>query len=183
MTGHSSDGLSPYHAERRRAPRFSCGGLAKIICLPSDGLYLPGKVRDLSLNGCGIDTGRPIECGCRAEMLLQVDSASIRVVGKVKGLRSDGAIGLEFLRLSAGGQAALVELIRELARQQALANTLRTARQEPADWSEARARLLRASLPVFGGIACSMAESGSKPEYDDSALNGNVKIRPVDLFF
>jgi hypothetical protein len=34
--------------ERLRTPGFPCVDEAKIICLPSEGLVLPGRLRDLS---------------------------------------------------------------------------------------------------------------------------------------
>ena len=127
--------------DRRRSPRFSCGGLAKIICLPSDGIYLAGRVRDLSSNGCGIETVTPLECGARAEILVQVSDASFRAIGQVKAVRRSGGIGMEFLQLSAGGHDMLVELLRELAKRRAIATTVRAARREPGpeQWDEVRA--------------------------------------------
>jgi hypothetical protein len=100
--------------DRRRSPRFICGGLAKILCLPSDGIYLAGKVRDLSMNGCGIETVSPLECGARAEILLQVSDTSFRAIGQVKAVRGPGGIGMEFIQLSSGGHD----------RQQAITTTL-----------------------------------------------------------
>ena len=58
--------------ERRRAPRFNCGGYVEINWLPSNGIYVPGKVRDLSLHGCCIDTKALIECGMLAEIVVRV---------------------------------------------------------------------------------------------------------------
>jgi hypothetical protein len=92
--------------ERRRTPRFNCGGHAKISFLPSDGIFLPGKIRDLSLGGCCLDTNLPIEFGSRAEVLVRVNAASFRAVGIVKALRSDSVAGIEFVRLSTGGIAS-----------------------------------------------------------------------------
>ena len=169
--------------DRRRSPRFSCGGLAKIVCLPSDGVYLAGKVRDLSLNGCGIETVSPFECGARAEILVQVSDVSFRAIGQVKAVRGPGGIGMEFIQISAGGQDMLAELLRELARQQATATTLRAARREsdPAQWKEARAALLKESRPMFGGA--SQVSEVSPLVVDRSALNPEEsKVIPLDFF-
>lgn len=117
--------------ERRRNPRFSCGGLAKIICLPSDGIFLPGQIRDLSLGGCSVRTPRPIAHGAVAEILVRIQGSSFRALGQVKAVRGPAGIGMQFLQLSSGGRDMLVELIRELARQQAIANIVRASRQEP----------------------------------------------------
>jgi hypothetical protein len=45
--------------------RFRCGGVATISLLPSSGLFLSGKILDLNLGGCCVDTPVPIECGAR----------------------------------------------------------------------------------------------------------------------
>lgn len=72
--------------DRPRNPRFSCGGVAKISLLPSNGLFLSGKILDLSLGGCCVDTPVPIECGARAEIVVHVNSSSFRAVGEVRGI-------------------------------------------------------------------------------------------------
>ena len=71
---------------RPRNPRFRCGGVAKISLLPSNGLFLSGKILDLSLGGCCVDTPVPIECGARAEIVVHVNSSSFRAVGEVRGI-------------------------------------------------------------------------------------------------
>jgi hypothetical protein len=103
---------------RPRSPRFSCGGVAKISLLPSNGIFVPGKIRDLSLGGCCVDTPMPIECGARAEILVHVNSASFRAVGEVRGIRGNSEAGIEFVYLSRGGKDLLADLIAELARLQ-----------------------------------------------------------------
>jgi hypothetical protein len=116
--------------ERRRTPRFNCGGHAKISFLPSDGIFLPGKIRDLSLGGCCLDTNLPIEFGSRAEVLVRVNAASFRAVGIVKALRSDSVAGIEFVRLSTGGKELLADLVSELARLRAVIDNLMSARRD-----------------------------------------------------
>jgi len=119
------------HAEeRRRSPRFVCGGHAKITCLPSDGIILPGTIRDLSLGGCRVDTALPICCGERAEIVLRVNTASFRVLGEVKAIRDRSGAGIEFVRLSARGKEMLGELLQELARSQAVINKFKSAQRD-----------------------------------------------------
>jgi hypothetical protein len=168
--------------DRRRSPRFSCGGLARILCLPSDGIYLAGRVRDLSLNGCGIENISTLECGARAEILVRVSDASFRAIGQVKAGRGAGGIGMEFIQLSAGGQDKLMELLCELARQQAIATTLRAARREPGPEQvyEVRAAL-KESRPMLGRI---VASEVSPLVVDRSALifDEESKVIPLDVF-
>lgn len=172
-----------YKTERRRSPRFSSAGLAKIICLPSEGVEVAGRLRDLSLNGCGIETDSPLECGVRTEILVQASTASFRAIGEVKAVRVPGGIGLEFLHLSCRGRDMLAELLRELARKHAIASTLRASRQEPEQWDVARSKLLRASLPVFGRIMASQTKDSAP--LDDTGLirEEELSVVPIDLFF
>jgi hypothetical protein len=116
--------------DRRRSPRFSCGGQAKIVRLPSDGIFLPGKIIDLSLGGCYVDTTLPIDCGVRAEIMVHVNAASFRAIGEVKAIRGRSGASMEFVHLSAGGKDMLADLIDELAKLQAAMNKLKSARRE-----------------------------------------------------
>src|SRR5579863_10536039 len=88
--------------DRRRSPRFNCGGYAKISRLPSNGIFLAGSIRDLSLGGCHLDTALPIDCGERAEIVVCVNATSFRAVGEVKAIRDRSGAGIEFVHLSAG---------------------------------------------------------------------------------
>jgi hypothetical protein len=116
--------------DRRRSPRFSCGGYAQINCLPSNGVILLGTIRDLSLHGCRVDTSLPIECGVRAEIVVRVNAASFRAVGEVRAIRGHSSAGWEFVQLSAGGREMLGGLVTDLARLQAVMNNLKSARRE-----------------------------------------------------
>jgi len=82
---------------RPRNPRFSCGGLAKISLLPSNGIFLSAKIRNLSLGGCCVDTSVPIECGARAEIVVHVNSSSFRAVGEVRGIHGNSEAGIQFI--------------------------------------------------------------------------------------
>ena len=149
--------------DRRRSPRFSCSGPARIISLPSEGVLVSGRLRDLSLNGCGIETDSPLECGARAEILVRVNASSFRAVGQVRAIRVPFRIGLEFIRLSAGGQGILAELIRELARQQAIASVLRAARREMDAELLSPQRALLNSLPLVGRMVSAKNDDESLP--------------------
>lgn len=116
--------------DRRHSPRFKCGGEAKISRLPSDGIFVPGKIFDLSLGGCCIDTTLPIDFGVRTEIIVRVNAASFRAVGEVRAMRSRFGAGIEFVHLSAGGKHTLADLVTELARLQAVMNKLKAARRE-----------------------------------------------------
>ncbi len=117
--------------ERRRSRRFLCAGEVKISRLPSDGVFLPGKILDLSLHGCRVDAGQAIVDGSRAEIVLHINAASFRAMGEVRAIRDGSGTGIEFVQLSAGGKNMLADLIQELASLQAAMNKLRVLRREP----------------------------------------------------
>jgi len=167
--------------DRRRSPRVSCGGVAKIISLPSNGLTVPGKVLNLSLGGCGIETDFPLKSGTRAEILLNVNGSSFRAACQVRALRAPHGIGLEFLHMSALGQDMLKELIRELARQRAIASTLRMGRRtpDPKQWNVRRTELSIANLPIIGSAADSQDSEGNSLLVDRVSL---ILDRELDLF-
>jgi len=148
--------------ERRRTPRFPCAGEAKIIRLPSEGLIVPGRLRDLSLGGCCLETPARIDSGARAEIVLRVNSAIFRAISQVRAIRGRFALGLEFLRLSLAGREELRETIDRLARLHVHLNRMTTARLEEQrefllremEREELRRHLARFPLP---GIAPSEA--------------------------
>jgi hypothetical protein len=120
MSQHPTGG-----GDRRRSPRFSCGGQAQVSRLPSDGIFLPAKIRDLSVGGCGIDFSHPIDCGGRTEIVVRVNAASFRVVGEVKAMRGQSGACVEFLQVSRSGKDKLEELLAELEQMQKLEHKLK----------------------------------------------------------
>ncbi len=118
----------PGKEERRRCPRFSCAGVAHINRLPSNGILIPGRMRDLSLGGCCIDTSQPIDSGDRAELIVRVNAASFRVLGEVRAIRGASCAGMEFVQLSAGGRQMLSELCTDLAKLESVMNALKAMR-------------------------------------------------------
>jgi len=144
----------PQGLDRRQSPRVRCGGLANIVTLPSEGLSVPGKVLNLSFGGCGIETDFPPPAGTRVEIMLRVNAASIRVLGEVRVQRGPHVVGVEFLLLSACGKSLLEDLIRELARQQAIANVLKGARGQ-SDYEaihKKRSTILNGDYRIAGSV-------------------------------
>ena len=153
--------------ERRRSSRFSCGGQAKITWLPSNGIFVPGSIRDLSLHGCRIEIPHPIDRGVRAEIVVHVNAASFRAVGEVRAIRGHSGAGIEFVHLSAGGKDLLSDMIAQLAKLHAVMNKIKSARRETDAESFQRqlengkrqAIMLSKDFPVLGAI-----RSAEKPE-------------------
>ena len=163
-------------ADRRRSPRFACGGHAHINCLPSNGVILPGQVRDLSLGGCHSDTLLPVDCGLRAEIVVRVNAASFRALGEVKAVRGTSGAGLEFVQLSTGGKDMLADLINDLARLQATMNRLKLNRRDSGAES-LREQLKRGKLQA---LLSGQFPSLASPRLIDGGGEGNDDIQRRD---
>jgi PilZ domain-containing protein len=183
----------PAGDDRRLRPRFTCGGLARIHLLSSDGLVVPGKIRNLGLGGCCVDTAVPMDCGTRAEIIARVKAASFRAMGEVRAIRGDSSVCVEFVHMSTGGKGLLEDLIADLARLQAFMNQLKSARRE-MDAETFRKELARGRLraerlserfPILGTIL--HAESVERnSEAAPAGKDRSAEIQPlvirVDLF-
>ena len=178
-------------SERRRSPRFICGGRAQITCLPSDGIVLPGRLRNLGMGGCYIETASSLQLGARTEVLVQVNTLCFRAMSLVRAVRASSGVGIEFIRLSAGGHSTLAELIVDLERLQALLNATTITQKEFAENSsglwltplEHRA-LLTDRLPVRGTILPPQSPREVSPVMNRcrSILEVHPASNVVDLF-
>ncbi len=180
--------------DRRRSPRFTCGGHAEINCLPSTGVLLPGTIHDLSLHGCRVDTSLPIDCGVRAEIVVRVNASSFRAVGEVRAIRGRSGAGLEFVHLSAGGKDMLAGLVTDLARLQAVMNKLKSARREmdaetfrkELEDGKRRAAMLSEQFPFLRMIPAADAVEALERAEGDGGKSRMAKTQPlviaVDLF-
>jgi PilZ domain len=178
--------------DRRSSTRFSCGGVAKISCLPSDGIFLPGKILDLSLGGCCVDTTLPMGHGVRTEIVVRDNSASFRAVGEVRAIRGGSGAGVEFVHLSAGGKDILTDLVAELARLQVVIKKLRSDRREMDTESFRRqlengklqALMLSGRFPFMGTMLSAENVEPDQAASADHDLIGEAQLLvvPVDLF-
>ena len=157
--------------DRRRSPRFSCGGQAQILCLPSEGLLFNGQICNISLGGCYIEPAKPLVCNDLAEILLRINKASFRAVGQVKGVHGSG-VGVEFIRFGARGRELLEELIRRLAKLKAEADAAALLAAQEA----ARKKALQEAA-LQRALDCS---SRSRLVLPDFSLHENIEkdLRP-----
>jgi hypothetical protein len=169
--------LAKKNEERRRSPRFTCGGRARIVSLPFNGVSLSGKILDLSLGGCCIETAQELRCGTLVEVIVQVNTSSFRALGRVKDSRDRSGAALEFLQLSAGGRDLLHEVIAQLARSRANAIALHAGGREddPPPWDNlddgsAQAIGLKERFPVLATVlppepreGAALVATGEKP--------------------
>ena len=175
--------------DRRRTHRFSCGGQAKIGSLPSDGILVPGRVFDLSLGGCCVESAQTLEKGGKAEILLRVGVSSFRAVGQVREMRDGAKICMEFLHLSSGGQSKLAELVRQLATFQANMVRLRFARgSRDAEFSREHFQrilsrpLLNEVCSVSGTAPMVSAESILESTRESLIVCRGADLLPVNLY-
>jgi len=178
--------------DRRHSPRFTCSGEAKIVCLPSSGLFVSAKIRDLSLGGCCVEAPFALECGMRTEMVVRINSASFRAVSQVRAIHDHAKLGMEFVQLSARGKESLAEVLEGLARLQALLNQLRSPRRG----AEAEALLQELERVGFGAVLLDRhlpvspavpahehrGESAPGDHSEPLTVEGKAVIVPVDLF-
>jgi hypothetical protein len=176
--------------DRRRSPRFSCAGEARIYSLPSDGVHVPGRLRNLSLGGVCLDTSHAFDLGTRTEILVSVNAASFRTLGLVRAAESSRA-SMEFVQMSAGSKDLLADLIGEFERLASAANKIRLQRIEAEE--ELRREMEKAGVRVarLGGrdlsIGKAIGDDGSEPETSRSPERERiVEVAPlvikVDLF-
>ena len=115
--------------DRRRSPRFNCGGRAKIYCLPFDGdAIFSGTLRNLSSGGICLALGPPFEPGSLLEVVVEVNSASFRAGAVVRAQRDPSATSLEFVQISARAKDVLEDVLVRLAKMQELNRRLRGSR-------------------------------------------------------
>jgi PilZ domain len=99
--------------ERRYSPRYGCEGTAE-ISVPSQGRLVRGRIVNLSLGGCYIDTNAALDVETKVEIVLRVTGLAFRAAGEIRSVYGSAGIGIQFTGMSAGGRVRLKELIAEL---------------------------------------------------------------------
>jgi len=82
-------------ANRRRFPRRSCV-LEAHVALEGDTLWLPAKVRDISLGGCYVEMLAPLPLESAVEISMDTGGELIQVSGKVVFMQGGLGMGVEF---------------------------------------------------------------------------------------
>jgi PilZ domain-containing protein len=100
------------------------------MSLPWEGALLWGRLYNLGLGGCNLETVSPLEHGTRAEIVLCVNTWSMRAIAQVRAVRERSGIGVEFVRMSAGAYRTLADLIEELERFRAVVRVPRAAARD-----------------------------------------------------
>jgi hypothetical protein len=195
MTEHEQIEPGRGWRDRRLTPRYICCGPAQITYLPSDGMLFRGRLRNLGLGGCYIETSSLFPVGARTEVLLQANSLYFRAMAQVRAVREKFGMGLQFIRLSTGGYRALAEVLVELQQRRALIDS--SAIYDEGLLAEPNSRLLlgnsaQARSKSLALVQCppasplmaprsnpdSSAILEAHPEILESFVNGSV----LDLF-
>jgi hypothetical protein len=104
--------------EKRRHPRYSCEGYAEVF-LPHGGLLFRGRISNLSVSGCYIETTMAnLERGTLIEAYFVTNQLQFRVQGNIAEVRKRRGVGIAFLNVSPRRAGQIATLIRELAEQQ-----------------------------------------------------------------
>ena len=114
-TPHAATEWTP-DDERRRRPRYNCVGVAEIRSTQgATAEFLTGKIRNISMGGCNIETQSPLERGSQLAVVLRVNMLRLRVIAEVRFVKIDRELsaGLEFVGMTAPGLQSLQELIAE----------------------------------------------------------------------
>ena len=99
--------------ERRYSPRYECEGSAEVR-IPSQGRVVRGRIVNLSLGGCYIETNAALDIGSKIEIVLRVTGLAFRAAGEIKSVYGSMGVGIQFTGMSSGGRTRLRELIGEL---------------------------------------------------------------------
>jgi hypothetical protein len=102
--------------ELRRSQRLQCSGHADIQLLPAYERPIPGKIVNLSVDGCLVALQRPLDLVMdeMVELIFCVNQMPFRVRGKVRSIRSEMLIGFQFPGPSHRVRERLEDLIKEL---------------------------------------------------------------------
>jgi hypothetical protein len=109
---------SPVHAEpedreRRRHPRYTCEGYAEVV-LPSGGLRFRGKILNLSISGCFVETEFRLERGTVVEVYFEMRRLCFRVAGTAAAPQKKRGVGIAFQHLTLRRMREIEEILAEL---------------------------------------------------------------------
>jgi hypothetical protein len=153
--------------------------LVNIVCLPSDGALLHGTIRNLSLGGCFIETGLRLPCGAQTEILARVEASSFRALAQVRAVLGHSGICVEFVRLSAGGEGMLADLVSHLAKARAITTAVGSTRilERPVD-------VVSETFPILRAFRAGRTSESSplvlSPQ--GSVVDARAITNPLDLF-
>ena len=109
--------VQPQEHEQRRHQRYACEGHAE-VSLPHGGLLFHGRILNVSMTGCYIETARlNLERGTQVEVYFVTNHLQFRVLGNIAALRRKRGVGISFLNVSPRRALQIAMLVEELAEQ------------------------------------------------------------------
>jgi hypothetical protein len=106
--------------DRRFLTRYPISGDV-LVADASGSDRLSGKLGDISLTGCYMETSNPWQAGCVLTLMLKIGSFEIRAAGVVRVVYAGVAMGIEFTHLNPADQRALNHVITKLQGVEAVA--------------------------------------------------------------
>jgi hypothetical protein len=101
-------------SDRRRHPRYLCEGSAEVF-LPHGALLFQGKILDISLSGCFIETpDLNLERGTHVEVYFVTRQLQFRVAGHIAVLYRKRGAGIAFRDMGPRRTRYVAELLHEL---------------------------------------------------------------------
>ncbi len=158
-------------AERRLAPRFSIDEQVQVHPI-SGATSLRGRIRDLSSGGCRLEMDTRFLTGAmlRVELQFQVRGIAFRLVGVTAGRRTRESIGIRFVDLNERRRAVLVEVLEELAMEQAAAAAgVTTSAANPPSDAEPTPLRIEADIHIEPEHSSEMHEPADDPSIQPSA--------------
>ena len=102
-------------ADKRRHPRYSCDGYAEVF-LPHGGLLFRGRIANLSVSGCFIETTMAnLERGTLVEVYFVTNQLQFRMQGNIAEVRQKRGAGISFVNVTPRRAVQIAALIGELA--------------------------------------------------------------------
>lgn len=105
----------PTKVSARRFRRYKCGGPAEIRVYP-EGVKTVGAIVDLSVQGCCVQLGEPLDVGAYAhvEILFSVKGSTLQLAGVIRHRQNNLRAGIEFTNLSHRKNEEVRTVVREL---------------------------------------------------------------------
>ena len=101
--------------EQRHYPRYGCDGYAEVF-LPQGGLLFRGRILNLSVTGCYVETALlDLERGTQVEVYFVTNQLQFRVLGNIAALRRKRGAGIKFVNVSPRRALQITMLVDELA--------------------------------------------------------------------
>jgi hypothetical protein len=101
------------HRDRRSHTRFPISGDVFVGGVRGSAGFT-AKLGDVSLTGCYVETGNPLQTGRTLTLLIKIGNHEIRAAGVVRVSYPGVAMGIEFTHLNPADQRTLNELISQL---------------------------------------------------------------------